>query len=109
MDWTQDNYTELITKMIGKAKLTLRISTNAFDEEIKDIIMAGYDDLTIAGVLTVDQAESPLAVRAVMTYVRCHFGNPEDPVRLKQAYDEQKAQLRTATGYTDWGDDEEES
>lgn len=43
------------------------------------------------------------------------FGEPAAPEvfgaeteeydRLKAAYDEQKAQLRTATGYTDWGDE----
>jgi hypothetical protein len=32
------------------------------------------------------------------------FGLPEDYDRLKRSYDEQKAQLSNATGYTDWGD-----
>ena len=46
----------------------------------------------------------PLIIRAVTTYCRANFGQPEDYERMKAAYDEQKAQLRTATGYTDWGD-----
>ena len=45
----------------------------------------------------------PLYVQAVITYARAHFGSPEDYDRLKASYDEQKAQLQMATGYTDWG------
>ena len=28
-----------------------------------------------------------------------------DPIELARAYDEQKAQLQMATGYTDWSED----
>ena len=31
------------------------------------------------------------------------FGEPDEYDRLKKSYDEQKAQLSTCTGYTDWG------
>lgn len=86
--------------MLEKAKLALRLTTNAYDAEISDLIEAAKADLGIAGVIT---AEDHLCQRAVLTYVRCHFGSPEDYDRLKQSYDEQKAQLQTATGYTDWG------
>ena len=41
----------------------------------------------------------PLIVRAICAYVRAHFGSPADYDRLKAAYDENKAQLQTATGY----------
>ena len=34
-----------------------------------------------------------------------NFGEPEDYDRMKKSYDEQKAQLSMATGYTDWGED----
>lgn len=46
----------------------------------------------------------PLILRAVITYCRVHFGSPDDYDRLKASYDEQKAQMQMATGYTDWGD-----
>ena len=42
--------------------------------------------------------------RAVRTYCLLNFGQPENYDKLKAAYDEQKAQLSMATGYTDWGD-----
>lgn len=89
--------------MLEKVKLALRITTTAFDSEITDLIAAAKADLGIAGVLIGDEM-APLIIRAVTTYCRANFGQPEDYERMKTAYDEQKAQLRTATGYTDWGD-----
>lgn len=89
--------------LLEKVKLALRITTTAFDSEITDLIAAALADLGIAGVLIEDEME-PLIIRAVTTYCRANFGQPEDYERMKAAYDEQKAQLRTATGYTDWGD-----
>lgn len=89
--------------MLEKVKLALRITTTAFDSEITDLIDAALADLGIAGVLIEDEM-APLIIRAVTTYCRANFGQPEDYERMKAAYDEQKAQLRTATGYTDWGD-----
>lgn len=89
--------------MLEKVKLALRITTTAFDSEITGLIAAAKADLGIAGVLIGDEM-APLIIRAVTTYCRANFGQPEDYERMKAAYDEQKAQLRTATGYTDWGD-----
>ena len=63
--------------MLDKVKLALRIKTTAFDDEINDLIAAALAD----------------------------FGEPADFERLKTSYDEQKAQLQMATGYTDWGED----
>ena len=88
--------------MLEKVKLALRVSTDAFDGEIEDLIAADLADLDLAGV-TGSPPEDPLVLRAVITYCRVHFGSTEDYDRLKLSYDEQKAMLRTATGYTDWG------
>lgn len=90
--------------MLEKVKLALRITTTAFDSEITDLIAAALADLGISGV-TPTPEEDPLIIRAVTTYCRVNFGQPDDYDRLKASYDEQKAQLRTATGYTDWGED----
>lgn len=87
-----------------KAKLALRITTSAFDDEISGLIDAAKLDLKIAGVSKTQTDETdPLVERAVITYVKCHFGAPDEYDRLKASYDEQKAQLSHATGYTDWG------
>lgn len=87
--------------MIDKVKLALRITTNAFDEEIADLIEAALKDLGIAGV-TNDDITDPLIIRAIITYCKCHFGESDEYDRLKRSYDEQKAQMSMATGYTRW-------
>ena len=48
-----------------------------------------------------ENQDKPLIRRAVVTYCKVHFGEPDQYDRLKAAYDEQKAQLMTAYGYTD--------
>ena len=87
--------------MLSKVKLALRITTSAFDSELTDLIAAAQIDLGVAGVIvppTIDE----LVTRAIITYCKMSFGLPEDYDRLKKSYDEQKAQLVTATGYTEW-------
>ena len=104
--------------MLKETRLALRIITTAYDAELAQLIMAGADDLqhsagvpvegvslTVAwnqGVATVTDSSTitdDLIIRAIITYVRMRFGSPDDYDRLKAAYDEQKAQLQTATGY----------
>ncbi len=89
--------------MLEKVRLALRITTTTFDEEIKDLIAAALADLGIAGVSNEDESD-PLIIRAVVTYCKANFGEADEYERLKASYDEQKAQLQIATGYTDWGD-----
>lgn len=87
--------------LINDVKMALRVTTTAFDSEITDLIDAAVADLGIAGVEAIDTADA-LVKRAVITYCRANFGSPEEYERLKASYDEQKAQLGMATGYTDW-------
>lgn len=87
--------------MLEKVKLALRIKTTAFDEEIQDLIAAALADLGIAGVIAPE--DDPLITRAVITYCKLNFGEPDNPERLQASYNEQKAQMQTATGYTNWG------
>ena len=85
--------------MLAAAKMALRITTNAFDSEIESLLNAALLDLGVAGVVPPADA---LVQQACITYVRANFGQPDDYDRLKKSYDEQKAQLATCTGYTDW-------
>lgn len=87
--------------ILDDAKLSLRVTTDAFDSEIGDLIQAALLDLGLAGVELQD-ATDPLIKRAVLTYCRLNFGQPDDYDRLKASYDEQKAQMGMATGYTRW-------
>ena len=98
--------------ILAKVKLALRITTDDFDDQIKDLINAALKDLGIAGitvdslmVLTTNSATyNDLCLRAVITYCRMNFGDvgAEFYDRLKASYDEQKAQMSMATGYTEW-------
>lgn len=88
--------------MLARVKLALRITTNAFDNEINGLISAALMDLGLVGIeqgLLASGTNDELIITAVITYVKLHFGEPSDPERLKRSYDEQKAQLITATGY----------
>ena len=89
---------------LAKVKVALRIVTDDFDNEIIDLINACLLDLGIAGV-TENDTTNALIIRAIITYCRVHFGDAkgvEEYDRLKASYDEQKAQMQMATGYTDW-------
>lgn len=85
--------------MLNKIKLALRVTTDAFDSEISDLIDAACADLGLVGVDSSAQTDDPLLIRAITTYCKAHFGAPDEYDRLKASYDEQKAQLITATGY----------
>lgn len=87
--------------LLDTCKTALRVTTDAFDGEIQAYIDAAKLDLGIAGV----EAAIPdgLVDKAIMTYVRMSFGAPANYDKLKASYDEQKAQMMNATGYTDWG------
>lgn len=89
---------------IDKVRNALRISVSnntAINEELTDLIESAKLDLGIAGVIVPDTLDT-LVTKAIITYCKMSFGLPEDYDRLKRSYDEQKAQLSTATGYTDW-------
>ena len=92
-----------MNEMLNKVRMAMRITTEAFDDELTDLINAGLADLGIAGangenvVLT-----DPLTIRAIITYCKMNFGEPDEYDRLKRSYDEQKAQMSMATGWTRW-------
>lgn len=88
--------------MLAKVKKALRIMTDAYDDELNDLIESALADLGVAGVSNMNTFD-PLIRKAVITYVMCNFGQPDEYDRLKAAYDEQKAQLSMHTGHTDWG------
>lgn len=85
--------------MVEKIKTALRLNSRAYDAEIVGLMNAAYADLGIAGISTEEKENDPLIVRAVITYCRANFGSPSDYDRLKASYDEQKAQLQSASGY----------
>ena len=87
--------------LLDDVKLALRVTTDAFDSELLELILAAQSDLGIAGVTNIETSD-PIVKRAIITYCRVNFGTPDDYDRMKRSYDEQKAQLSTHTGHTDW-------
>ena len=83
--------------MLEKVKLALRLTVDAFDAELTDLIAAAEKDLELVGIEV--NEEQALFTQAVVTYCRLHFGSPADYDRLAQSYNEQKAQMISATGY----------
>lgn len=87
--------------MLVDARMALKITTTAYDPQIVSLLNTALLDLGVAGVI-VPAEMNALIQQACITYVRLYFGQPDDFERLKRSYDEQKAQLATCTGYTDW-------
>ena len=89
--------------MLDLVKKALRITSDAFNDELNNLINSAKLDLGIAGVELPSELDA-VCKQAIVTYCKANFGNPDNYDRLKASYDEQKAQLSMATGYTNWGD-----
>lgn len=89
--------------LIEQARMAARVKTNAFDKQIGALLSAAMLDMGVAGV-EIPERYDALVSQAAITYFLMNFGQPDEYDRLKKSYDEQKAQLSMATGYTDWGD-----
>lgn len=89
--------------MLDSVKMACRKSTNAFDDEFKELIAEAREDLKSAGIIETDNDDNPLIKKAIKLYCRLNFGQPDDYDKLKLAYDELKAQLQMSDGYTKWG------
>jgi hypothetical protein len=91
-------------ELLSYVKLALRITTNAFDDEIVTLIESARQDLGIAGVVLPYGCDA-ITRQAITTYCKLHFGTLSTDYEyrnLKASYDEQKAQLQMASGYTNW-------
>lgn len=95
--------------MLDRVKLALLITDDIFDAELSTMIEGATKDLGIAGVdeLVVSTASNDaLIIQAIITYCGYQFeimhGSLERSAAFKRSYDEQKAQLSMATGYTTW-------
>lgn len=82
--------------MLQKAKLSLRISNDAFDSEITNLIASAKIDLQLAGVkelALVDPVDSMVEL-AILTYCKANFGmaNP-DSEKYYESYSLQRMKL----------------
>ena len=106
-------YKKRYLDMLEKVKLALLITSNDFDSELADLIGAAFIDLNIGDVdpdKTIPATTDPAIIRAVCCYCGYQFellhGSIERSNAFKKSYDEQKAQMGMATGYTVWSEAE---
>jgi hypothetical protein len=84
--------------MLELLKLSMRITTNAFDAELLALISACKADLEIAGI-TVTDNDDVLIQRAVVLYVKGYFGFNEESEKYIKAYEFHKTALAIAGDY----------
>lgn len=94
--------------LLNDVKTALGLSGEEFDATVTDLIDSAKADMGITDI-DVDTLvdDNPLYKRAIITYCRLNFsvfGLPDGYDQLKRSYDEQKAQMLMASGYTDWGE-----
>ena len=111
--------------MLKELKNAMRITINSHDALLANFLMAGANDLAIAGVVTTETVsftigtddsvvdtstmQDPKLKQAVLTYAAAaaeRFWNGPSAEKLNEAYEAQKGQLMHATGYTDYGETE---
>jgi len=92
--------------MLAETRKALQITTTSFDDDILRLIKAGLRDVKTVGcdfpvIVGTSDVTIPdeMVAQAIITYVRCNFGSPDNYDKLKASYDEQKAQLRENSNY----------
>lgn len=88
-------------KLIAAAKKANRIVDDDFDDEVERLLNTAFYDMGVAGVELPAEID-PLVEQAAITYFLLHFGEPDNYDKLERSYNEQKAQLSTHSGYTNW-------
>lgn len=92
--------------LLDDVKTALGVTGKTFDGMVTDLIGAAKLDLGVTDIDTEELTDSNLLYkRAIITYCRLHFsvfGLPDGYEQLKRSYDEQKAQMSMASGYTRW-------
>ncbi len=95
--------------MLEKVRAALRITTQAYDSELEDLIEAAKLDLNVAGVsndelMAGNEVNDKLLIRAITTYCKLNFGEPSqiNYSAWLASYQEQKAQLSMNRSYTEF-------
>ncbi len=84
--------------MLSDAKQVLRVTNDAMDTEIADLIEAAKLDLSTSGIKVIET--DPLIKRAINLYCKAHFGydNPDAP-RFADSYKMLKIHLSFSLDY----------
>lgn len=71
--------------MIDAVKLTLRITTDAFDDELMMLINSCKIDLNLAGVNIINENDDRIR-NAICLYCKANFGYRDDSQKFQNAY-----------------------
>lgn len=91
--------------MLERVKVANRITTDAYDEELTELIGEATADLRLKGITETRESDTNIR-RAIVLYCSIHHGQREDRDMLQKAYDDLKSRLGMSTGYTYWGAEE---
>lgn len=88
--------------LFTKIKQRVRLTGNALDIEVQDLIDECKADLVLSGVLEDKVIDTdPLIYRAVSTYCRAYYeGDNVKAERLQSSYESLKAHLSMSVDYT---------
>lgn len=91
--------------IISAVKMSLRISTSAFDDELSELIDACKSDLVMKGVDKIDDSEK-LTRQAIKLYCRANFANGDTKERELYAdrYEKLAAAMSLCSFYEVSGD-----
>jgi hypothetical protein len=96
--------------LLDDVKQACGVTDDEYDSRFSDLIETCMIDLGIAGADGEEATTSNMLVKqCIILYCKMYgniFETPSDFDRLKKAYDENKAQMSMASGYTIWGSDE---
>jgi len=91
------------SQLLASCRLACRVSSNALDNELEELIDAAFLDLEISGVADVNgqpytvTSADQLVITAVKTYVKLNLGDVlenTEAERLTRSYEMQKATLK---------------
>lgn len=82
---------------IEKIKERLRITSDAFDAEVEDLVNACRKDMELSGIY--GDLSNPLYFQAVVLYEKTYFGSSDDAEKMQKAYEALKTSMSLAGGY----------
>jgi uncharacterized phage protein (predicted DNA packaging) len=88
--------------MLDVVKKAVRVSHNALDDELEDLIESSRYDLKLSGVshLKANDDTDPLIKRAIITYVKANFiSDAKEAERFLASYNMLKNHLTLAGDY----------
>lgn len=90
--------------LIEKVKLSARISGDAFDDDVQDMIESAREELIQSGVSRkmAESEDDPLIIRALKIYTKANFGiDSPNAYRFQRSFESLTRHLSMAGDYND--------